>query len=136
MAKACTVRCQCDSAEKYRQNFKTAAADCKCAPYDEPGIDDAAFVGATMYLATRSCPDIAFSLSVLSRFVSNPKAFHAPLVKHMPRYLHGTINWGLFYPSPNLILEASEKIPDRAANLTFKVFKTQYSLNQVVSINP
>jgi hypothetical protein len=65
-----------------------------------------------MFLATRSRLDIAFSLSVLSRFVSNPKAFHAPLVKHMLRYLHGTIDWGLFYPSRKLILEASVKIPE------------------------
>jgi hypothetical protein len=59
VGEACTVRCQCYSAGKYRQSFKTVAADCTCPPYDEPGINYAAFVGAAMFLATRSCPDIA-----------------------------------------------------------------------------
>jgi hypothetical protein len=30
----------------------------------------------------------------------------------MLRHLHGTIDWGLFYPSNKLIQEASEKIPE------------------------
>lgn len=111
-AKECAVRCQCASAEKYRQSFKTAEEECTCAPYDEAGIDYAAFVGAAMFLATRTRPDIAFSLSVLSRFVSSPKAFHAPLVKHLLRYLLRTIDWGLFYPSRKFLLESSEKIPE------------------------
>jgi hypothetical protein len=74
MAKSCAVRCQCDSAEKYRQSSKTAAAEYTCAPYDHPGINSAAFVGAAMFLATRSRWDIALSLSSLSRFVSKSKA--------------------------------------------------------------
>jgi transposase InsO family protein len=110
-AKECSVRCQCSSAEKNRQNFKVAKNECTCAPYDEPGIDMRAFVGAAMFLATRSRPDISFSVGVLSRFVDNPKSFHAPLVKHLLRYLLGTIDWGLFYPSGRFHQESSSTHP-------------------------
>jgi hypothetical protein len=48
---------------------------------------------------------------VLSRFVAAPKAFHEPLVKHLLRYLQGTIDWGLFYPSGKYLRECSESIP-------------------------
>jgi hypothetical protein len=49
-AKECAVRCQCDSAENYRQNFKAAAADCTCAPYDEPEIDFATLSAQPCFL--------------------------------------------------------------------------------------
>jgi hypothetical protein len=64
-----------------------------------------------MFLATRSRPDIAYSLGVLSRFVSAPKAFHEPLIKHLLRYLRGTVDWGLWYPSGKYLAECSQKIP-------------------------
>lgn len=110
-AKESAMRCQCASAEKYRTNFKAAAAECTYAPYDEPGIDYPEFVGKAMFL-TRTRADIAYSMGVLSRHVAKPKVFHAPLVKHLLRYLHGTIDWGLFYPSAKLIRESSEKVPE------------------------
>jgi hypothetical protein len=65
MANVQAVLCQCDSAKTLGQNFKTAAEDSTCAPSVEPGIDYAAFVGAAMFLATRSRLDIAFSLSAV-----------------------------------------------------------------------
>jgi hypothetical protein len=46
-------------------------------------IDFPSFVGAVMFLATTSRPDIAYSLGVSSRFVAAPKAFHEPFVKRL-----------------------------------------------------
>lgn len=110
-AKECAVRCQCEFSEKQKKTLRVAKDDCKCAAYDEPGIDFASFVGSTMFLATRSRPDLANSLGKLSRFVSAPKAFHAPLVKHLLRYLSGTIDWGLFYPSAKYLRESAQNVP-------------------------
>ena len=110
-AKECAVRCQCASAERNRQSFQATAAECTCAPYTEPGLDMREVVGATNFLGTRSRADVQYVNDVLSRFVSNPKAFQAPLVKHSLRYLHDTIEWGLFYPSSKYLQECSEKVP-------------------------
>lgn len=110
-AKESAVRCQCGNAERKKQHLRDSTCDCTCVPYTSE-IDFAAFVGAVMFLATRSRPDIAYSLGVLSRYVCAPKAFHEPLVKHLLRYLKGTIDWGLWYPSRQYLQECSEKIPD------------------------
>ena len=62
--------------------------------------------------AGRTRPDISYSLGMITRHVASPKAFHAPLVKHLLRYLRSTIDWGLFYPSAKLLREASENIAE------------------------
>lgn len=109
-AKESAVRCQCDYAEKKKQHLRAVTQECMCAPYDSE-IDYPAFVGAVMFLATRSRPDIAYSLGVLSRFVSAPMAFHLPLIKHLLRYLQATIDWGLWYPSGRYFRECSKGVP-------------------------
>lgn len=111
-AKASAVKCQCECAERKKRNLKDASVECTCAPYDVPDIDYPAFVGSVMFLGTRTRPDLAYVLGVISRFVSCPKAFHEPLVKHLLRYLKGTIDWGLWYPSGKYLQECSENIPD------------------------
>lgn len=105
-AKECAVRCQCESAEKKLVSFRSVAHECKCKPYDSD-IDFAAFVGAVMFLATRSRPDISYEVGVLSRFVSAPMAFHDPMVRHLLRYLVSTIDWGLWYPSGQYLRDCS-----------------------------
>jgi hypothetical protein len=57
-ANECAVRCQCESAEKYKQNFKLAASQCTYAPYDVPEIDFPASVGSAMFLGTRTRRDL------------------------------------------------------------------------------
>lgn len=107
-AKECAVRCQCDSAEKKKTHLRDEPAlECTCAAY-ESEIDFGAFVGAVMFLATCSRPEIAYSLG---RFVNDLKAFHEPLVKHLLRYLKRTIDWGVWYPSRRYLQECSPKIP-------------------------
>ena len=58
-------------------------------------------VGALMYLATCTRPDIAYTVSQLARFNSNPGHVHWSAVKHLFRYLKGTMDLRLTYgPAP------------------------------------
>ncbi|THH21687.1 hypothetical protein EUX98_g8303 [Antrodiella citrinella] len=58
-------------------------------------------VGALMYLATSTRPDIAFTVSTLARFNCNPGMIHWSAVKHLFRYLKGTLHFRLTYaPNP------------------------------------
>ncbi|XP_070020759.1 secreted RxLR effector protein 161-like [Nicotiana sylvestris] len=54
-------------------------------------------IGALMYLANNTRPDIAFAVSLLARFSSSPTRRHWNGVKHIFRYLRGTIDMRLFY---------------------------------------
>ncbi|XP_062076259.1 secreted RxLR effector protein 161-like [Humulus lupulus] len=60
-------------------------------------IPYAMVVGYLMYVMVITRPDLAHSLSVLSRYMSNPGQEHWPGVKCLMRYLKGTINYGLIY---------------------------------------
>jgi hypothetical protein len=50
-----------------------------------------------MYLANCARPNIAFSVNLLERYSSAPTQRHWNEVKHVLRYLCGTIDMGLFY---------------------------------------
>jgi hypothetical protein len=50
-------------------------------------------VGALMYLAIATRPDIAFAVGVLCCFMANPGPEHWKAVKHLFCYLRGTINY-------------------------------------------
>jgi hypothetical protein len=56
-------------------------------------------VGSLLYLASWTRPDIAFAVSELSRFVSNPGKPHLEAAKRVFRYLRKTLNLGLIYRS-------------------------------------
>jgi hypothetical protein len=59
-------------------------------------------VGSLMYLAVSTRPDIAYSVGVLARFSSNPGLQHWAAVKHLFRYLKGTLDYRLTYaPDPS-----------------------------------
>ncbi|XP_048605315.1 secreted RxLR effector protein 161-like [Brassica napus] len=63
-------------------------------------------IGALMYLASHTRPDISFAVSLLSRFGSCPTLRHWNGVKHLFRYLKGTKDLGLFYtnrPGENMV---------------------------------
>lgn len=53
-------------------------------------------IGKLIYLS-HSRPDIAFSVGVLSRFMSNPSVNHFGAGKRFLRYLGGTKDQGLWY---------------------------------------
>jgi hypothetical protein len=54
-------------------------------------------VGSLMYLAITSRPDISYSVGVLARFNSNPGPLHWKAVKHLFRYLKGSMDQKLVY---------------------------------------
>ena len=58
-------------------------------------------VGSLQYLATMTRPDIAFAVSYLGRFNHNPGLQHWAAVKHLLRYLKGTVSYKLTYTADN-----------------------------------
>ena len=62
-----------------------------------PEVPYLSAIGALMYLANCTRPDIAFSVNLLARYNSAPTLRHWNGVKHLLRYLHGTSDIGLFY---------------------------------------
>jgi hypothetical protein len=54
-------------------------------------------IGSLLWIADRSRPDIAYPVSVLSQFLSNPGRVHWEAAKRVVRYLKGTIDaWLVF----------------------------------------
>ncbi|KAG0575163.1 hypothetical protein KC19_VG323300 [Ceratodon purpureus] len=53
-------------------------------------------VGKLIFL-THTRPDIAYAISVISKFMAHPQLPHAQAVKHLYRYLQGTTNLALAY---------------------------------------
>ena len=64
-------------------------------------------IGALMYLAQCTRPDIAFAVNLLARYSSEPTRRYWNGIKHIFRYLKGIIDLGLFYfnetTSPGLV---------------------------------
>src|SRR3954463_5745802 len=58
-----------------------------------------------MYLACATRPHIAFAMSKLSRFVSNPGDVHWHAIERVMRYLKGTMSHGLHYTGYPSVLE-------------------------------
>ena len=54
-------------------------------------------VGAFMWPAIHSCPDLAYLVGVLSRFCSNPGLIQVELVKYILRYISGILCLGLIF---------------------------------------
>jgi hypothetical protein len=71
-----------------------------------PKVPYLSTIGALMYLTNCTRPDIAFLVNLLARYSSAPTQRHWNGVKHVLRYLRGTIDMGLFYPhcsNPQLV---------------------------------
>ncbi|KAL8096584.1 hypothetical protein AgCh_037518 [Apium graveolens] len=64
-----------------------------------PEVPYLSAIGALMYLANNTRPDIAFAVNLLARFSSDPTKRHWDGIKHIFRYLRGTIDLGLFFPN-------------------------------------
>ena len=58
-----------------------------------------------MYLASATRPDISFSMSKLSRFLSNPGTDHWHALERFMRYLVGTMSYGIHYSRHPAVLE-------------------------------
>lgn len=61
-------------------------------------------IGALMYLAVSTRPDIAFAVNYLSQFNTNYNAEHWKAAKRVLRYLRGTSECGLMYERTELSL--------------------------------
>ncbi|KAL0665012.1 hypothetical protein Bca4012_101850 [Brassica carinata] len=66
-----------------------------------PEVSYLSAIGALMYLASHTRPDICFAVNLLSRFSSCPTQRHWNEIKHVLRYLQGTKDLGLFYINQN-----------------------------------
>lgn len=62
-----------------------------------PEVPYLSAIGALMYLASHTRPDIAFAVNLLARYSSCPTRRHWNGVKHILRYLKGTMDMGLFF---------------------------------------
>ena len=62
-------------------------------------------VGSLMYAMLGTRPDIAYAVSKVSRFTSNPDKSHWQAVKRILRYLRGTVDADLVYRGPLTQLE-------------------------------
>ena len=75
------------------------------ATEDEEPADQCVYqsaVGSLLYLSTRTRPDIAFAVSNVATFCSNPAKSHWIAVKRIIRYLKGTTHLGLLYTKNDL----------------------------------
>ena len=63
----------------------------------DPEVPYLSAIGALMYLANNTRPDIAFAVNLLSRYSSAPTRRHWNGVKHILRYLRGTNDMGLYF---------------------------------------
>ncbi|KAJ3474116.1 hypothetical protein NLI96_g12644 [Meripilus lineatus] len=80
--------------------LRLSASQCPATDEDKQAMASVPYinaVGALMYLAIATRPDISFAVSVLSRFNSNPGPDHWKAVKHLFRYLKGTMDYKLTY---------------------------------------
>ncbi len=75
------------------------------ATEDEEPADQCVYqsaVGILLYLSTRTRPDIAFTVSNVAKFCSNPTKSHWLAVKRIIRYLKVTTHLGLLYTKSDL----------------------------------
>ena len=63
-------------------------------------------VGMLLYLSMNTRPDIAFAVSQVAQFTSNPKQSHASAVKMIIRYLSATSDQGIIF-TPTTVFKVS-----------------------------
>ncbi|KAJ9547136.1 hypothetical protein OSB04_019679 [Centaurea solstitialis] len=66
-----------------------------------PEVPYLSAIGALMFLAGHTRPDISFSLNLLARYSSCPTKRHWNGVKQIFRYLQGTKDLGLYFANPS-----------------------------------
>ncbi|XP_068331650.1 secreted RxLR effector protein 161-like [Pyrus communis] len=62
-----------------------------------PEVPYLSAIGALLYLAQCTRPDISFSVNLLARYSSAPTIRHWKIIKDVLRDLRGTTDMGLFY---------------------------------------
>ncbi|KAM1348764.1 hypothetical protein COP2_003045 [Malus domestica] len=81
----------------------------------EPKVPYLSAIGALLYLAQCTRPDISFNVNLLSRYSNVPTCRHWNGVKDIFRYLKGTTDSGLFYTheSPSVAAPYGPRIDSR-----------------------
>lgn len=82
------------------QQIKFSASQCPqtdAANKDMYLIPYSNAVGSIMYMMICTRHDLAYAISVLSRFMSNPRRFHWEALKYVLRYIKGTAGYGLVF---------------------------------------
>ena len=91
-----------------------------------PKVPYLSAIGALLYLAQCTRPDIVFSVNLLARLSSAPTRRHWNGVKHNSRYLRGTTYLGLFYSKESTLKEYADfgylSDPHKARSKTGYVF--------------
>ena len=68
-------------------------------------VEYSRIIGSLMYLMTCTRPDIAYAVSRLSRYTSNPGTDHWKGIVRVLRYLRHTRDYGLHYGSHPAVIE-------------------------------
>jgi len=92
------------------ENYKEASTPMPTSYYMDAdlagkAVDQTKFrglIGSFLYL-TANRPDIMFVVCLCARFQSNPNKSHFIAAKRILKYLKGTTNVGLWYPSHSSI---------------------------------
>jgi hypothetical protein len=84
------------SLDREKDIFRKRSADEPLLGSDKPYLSA---IGGLMFLANQTRPDIAFSVNLLARHSAQPTIRHWNGIKRIFRYLLGTIDLGLFYPT-------------------------------------
>ncbi|GJS69264.1 retrotransposon protein, putative, ty1-copia subclass [Tanacetum coccineum] len=81
-------------------HFKVSLKDCPSNDWDVERMSKVPYanvVGSLMYLMVCTRPDIAYAVSIVSRYLANPGKNHWEAVKWILKYLKGTADVGLVY---------------------------------------
>ena len=70
-----------------------------------------------MYLMICTRPDIAYAVSVLSRFMNQPREKHWRYVKQLLKYIKSTRDCSLIYPKMNTTVLKGYSDSDHAGDL-------------------
>ncbi|XP_071939680.1 secreted RxLR effector protein 161-like [Coffea arabica] len=86
-------------------------------------------VGSWMYAMVCIRPDLAYAVSVISRFMANPGKEHWLAVKRIFRYLRGTSDVGLIYRGDTECLVTGYSNSDYAGDVDSRMSMTDYVFN-------
>lgn len=67
-------------------------------------IPYASAVGSIMYTMVCCRPDLAYAMSVINKFMSNPGYAHWEIVKGVLRFIKGTLDHGLSFKFLSLLI--------------------------------
>ncbi|KAK4383061.1 Retrovirus-related Pol polyprotein from transposon TNT 1-94 [Sesamum angolense] len=73
-------------------------------------------IGSVMYLMVSTRPDIAYAVSCLSRFMSNPGTIHWEALKWLFRYLNGSNNSGIEFSKCSEVVKLIGYVDSNYAN--------------------